>query len=306
MCLALPAGAEPPSGTYLIDVGGDQSISLPTEIEDTSCETEDGVTICVDGAISTDGSGAVDGAALFELSGDLEGELEATLSGAVRGSGSKTKVRLAMAMSGEVSSGGLTLDFEAKGRFKCVENAGAGSFLCRGKLRLCAFEGGQRVGCESERVDLELEDGGGPWQLRLLNLATEASGAITGEAQVALSTGQILSYDVSGKYSARKDTANLRLVGTGDAAGSKLALSKVAFEGDDTTAGKLAFQIAGQKGKVALPAPLLASHGTCIRGGYCDIYGDTSAFFNDLTGNPQISYDSVLFFMALGSPTRPH
>lgn len=310
LTLSFSARAETPSGTYLIDVGGDQSISVPTEIE-SSCETADGVTLCIDGEISTDGSGAVDGAALFELSGDLEGELEATLSGVVRGSGAKTKVRLAMAVNGEVSSGGLTLDIAAKGRFKCVENMAADGFLCRGKLRLCAFEGGKKVGCESERLDLELGDSGGPWQLRLLGLETDASGAITGDAQVALSTGQILSYDVSGKYSSRKDTANLRLVGTGDAAGSVLALSKVAFEGGGITGGKLAFRIAGQKGKASLPAPSLpakgeafSGHGSIIRGSFADVNGDTADLFNDGKQNPSMPFNGVVFFGALGSPSR--
>ena len=313
LALALPVHAEPPTGSYVIDVGGDQSILLPTEIEDSACETADGVTVCIDGAIATDGSGAVTGSALMELSGDIEGELEATLAGSVRGSRNKTKVRLAMDMSGEASSGGITLDFEGKARFKCVDTTGAGSFLCRGRIKLCAFDAGKRIGCESERLDLELTDGGGPWQLRLLNLSTATSGAVTGNAEVTLATGQILTYDVSGKYSSRKDTAKLRLVGTGDAARSKLAFSKAVFEGSAVTDGKLAYRIAGQKGKVDpvlsgpafIPAfdPWGPGHGAHINGGFTDANQDTANLFNG--GSPGVvSHDGVIFFGTLDGASR--
>jgi hypothetical protein len=302
---ALPARAEPPSGSYVIDVGGDQSIVVPIEFEDSTCETAEGVTVCIAGAIGTDGSGAVTGNALVELSGDIEGELEATLSGAVRGSTQKTKVRLVMEMNGAVSSGGLTLDVEAKGKFKCVENAPAG-FLCRGRLKLCAFASGKRVGCESDRLDLELEDAGGPWQLRLLDLATDGSGEVTGTAEVTLATDQILQYDVSGKYSARKDTANLRPVAPERRARSSLSKSARRRNRDGRQAR---VRVVGQKGKVELPTPpplgtAFAGHGTFINGGFADASGDTADLFNGARQELQMPFNGVIFFPALSSLSR--
>ena len=165
LAFAIPfaAGADQPSGVYLIQVGGDHAIFLPTEVGSQACQTDGDVTVCFSGAISTDASGDVTGTAAAEFSGDVAGDLAATFSGRLGGSTADTKLRLAMTMTGEVSSGGVLLDVVARGRWRCVEDTTFGGFSCSGRLRRCTFDGWKRLGCASEPSSLHLADDRGPW-----------------------------------------------------------------------------------------------------------------------------------------------
>jgi hypothetical protein len=299
------AGAEQPSGAYVIQVGGEHAIYLPTEVGGPACQTDGGVTACFSGAISADASGKVTGTAVAEFSGDVEGDLAATFSGRLSGSTADTKLRLAMHMTGEVSSGGALLDVKARGRWRCVEDTTLGGFSCSGRLRRCMFDGGQRLGCESERSSLHLREQGGLWAV-YLELSTDAKGIVGGTATVFLSTGAVLDYELAGKYNARTDTAKLRLVGTGEAQGSELELSTLSLSNSTATAGELRYRIAGQKGRTLLPAPTsprpFPGHGTCIPGGFCDTNSDTGGLFGGQGQTGTIA--DTIFFPILGGVSR--
>ena len=306
----LPAGAEQPSGSYLIYVGGDHAIFLPTEVGGRACESDGGVTVCFGGAISADASGDVTGAAVADFSGEVTGNLSATFSGRVGGSTGDTKLRLAMTATGQVSSGGTMLDVEARGRWQCVDNAPSRGFTCSGRMKRCVFDGRHRLGCESEPSNLNLADDGGPWLL-YLELTTDAKGIVGGTAMVFLSTGMVVNYDLAGKYSSRTDTTRLRLVGAGEAQSSKLELSKLSLSDGAATAGELHYRIAGQRGRTLLPAPTgpvgggvpFPGHGQCIRGGFCDTNADTASVFGGHQGGPGTIVDTI-FFPILGGASR--
>lgn len=252
------AAAEVPSGSYAIDIGAEQSILVPANVEASSCETADDVTICLSGELATNGAGVITGSGLATFTGGIEGDLAIGFTGKVAGAATRPRVSLSLDLTGELTSDGVTLDVEASSRTKCGQDLLAGGFACVGKMKLCAFYHGQRVGCESGLINFEIEDDGGPWQLRL-DLATDPAGVVSGTAEVELATGEIYAYGVTGKYNARSGTADLRLVGSGAALGSKLRLSKVSLLGGTATGGRLDFQVAGQKGKASLPAAAVSA-----------------------------------------------
>lgn len=306
--IPLAAGADQPSGSYWIAVGGEHAIVLPVEVGGPACQSGGGVTVCFSGALSAAASGDVSGAALAEFSGDVAGSLAATFTGSVGGSAADTKLRLAMTMTGEVLSGGVTLDVEARGRWRCVENATSRGFRCSGRMKRCLFDAGRRLGCESEASELQLADAGGRWLLDL-ELATDENGIVGGSAVVYLSTGHMLAYELSGRYHAHSDTTKLRLVGVGEAQSSELELSKLSLSDGTATAGVLRYRIAGQRGRTLLPAPAgpiggetFPGHGQCIRGGFCDTNADTGGFFSG-QGGPGTIADTI-FFPILGGASR--
>ncbi|MEX2206632.1 MAG: hypothetical protein WEF50_10440 [Myxococcota bacterium] len=307
--IPLAARAEPPSGAYAIQMGGDHAIFLPTEVGGQACESGGGVTVCFAGAISANPSGDVTGSAIADFSGEVAGHLSATFSGRVGGSTGDTQLRLAMRATGQVSSGGALLDVEARGRWHCVDDTASRGFTCSGRMKRCVFDGRHRLGCESEPSNLILSDDGGPWLL-YLELATDAKGIVGGSAMVFLSTGTAVAYDLAGKYNSRTDTARLRLVGAGGAHRSTLELSKLALADGAVTAGELRYRIAGQRGSSLLPTPMgpvggfpFPGHGQCIGGGFCDTTADTASLFGGHDGGPGTIADTI-FFPILGGASR--
>jgi hypothetical protein len=307
----LVAGAEPPSGSYLIPVGGEHALHLPGGVGSPTCETDAGVTVCFSGLLGADASGAVTGEAAAEYSGDVDGDLDAVFTGAMRGSAADTRLRLAMTLTGELSSDGVALEIESRGRWRCTPNQTSRGFDCSGRVRRCVFDGERHLGCEAEHSHLALGDSGGPWLL-YLELATGANGGIGGTAAVILATGQVLDYALDGRYDARTDTAKLRLVGAGEAQGSELRLSKLSLADGAATGGELRYRIAGQRGETQLPAPtdpiggeVFPGHGTCPRGGFCDTNADTGGLFGggDDEAEPGTFADTI-FFPILGGASR--
>ncbi len=230
------AHTEPPSGSYAIAIPGDPSIVVLNEIDDSSCETADGVTICFSGDLTTDGSGSIHGTGILGFSGEIDGELAGSFAGRLSGTAGNPRLRLAIVLEGELSSEGETLAVEATSRSRCAVDPFAGGFACAGPIKMCVFDGGRRLGCESENVEFYVEDDGGPWQLTL-DLATDEAGVVTGTADVELSTGQVLGHEVTGRYSSVTDTSSLRLVGVGSASGSKLRLASLSLAGEAATGG---------------------------------------------------------------------
>jgi hypothetical protein len=70
--------------------------------------------------------------------------------------------------------------------------------------------------------------------------------------------------------------------------------------GGGASGGVVLFKVAGQKGRAALPvATTFKGHGTCIRGGFCDVNQDTGGLF---TGDPAPApIDGTIFFPILTS-----
>lgn len=253
------ARAEPPSGSYAIDLPAEPGIVLPTDLDEDDCETVEGVTICASGQLTTDGAGAIDGDATLAFSGEIEGELAGYFDGKVAGQAGDPRVTLSMLLEGELTSQGMPLEILASSRARCARNALAGGFDCSGSMKLCAYYLGARIGCESERIAYFVEDDTGSWQLRLIGLTTAPDGSVSGTAEVELSNGQVFSYAVTGKYSSRTDSSSLRLAELGTARGSKLRLASVVLTGGAATAGSLDYQIAGQKGRATLPVATTAT-----------------------------------------------
>lgn len=250
----LRAGAEPPSGSYTIDVPAEPGIVVPAQARESYCEILEDITICLSGEPATDGSGAIRGDAQLEFTGEVEGTLVGTFGGKVSGPAGDPRVAFTMEFAGELYSWweNQTFDVQVTQRTRCIRDEIAGGFYCQGPLRTCASFEGSRVGCGSVRAGFVVEEESAAWQLGL-ELATDGSGVVTGTATVELETGSVFAYTVTGKYDARRDSSSLRLTGLGDASRSKLRLSSAVLSGGTATAGTLDYQISGQKGRTILP-----------------------------------------------------
>lgn len=249
------AAADPPSGSYTIEPPAEAGILVPAEAQAPDCDTVEGITICLSGQPTTDGSGVIGGDAQLDFSGDVEGTLTGTFGGTVSGAAGDPRVGLTMQLSGELYSWWENefFDVTVTQRSRCVRNEIVGGFYCLGPLRTCAYSSGSRVGCGSVTAGFAVDEQSSAWQLGL-ELSTDERGAVTGTATVELETGLSLAYTVTGKYDARRGSSSLRLAGLGDAAKSKLRLSSAVLAGGTATAGTLDYQISGQKGRTTLPA----------------------------------------------------
>jgi len=250
----LRASADPPSGSYTIDLPAEPGILVPAEAQASYCETVEGITICLSGEPVTDGSGVISGDAQLEFSGEVEGTLTGSFGGKVSGAAGHPRVRLTMELTGEFYSWweNQTFDVQVTQRTRCVRDEIAGGFYCQGPLRTCASFEGSRVGCGSVSSGFVVEEESAAWQL-VLELSTDERGVVTGTATVELETGAVFAYTVTGKYDARRDSSSLRLVGLGEASRSKLRLSSAVLAGGTATAGTVDYQISGQKGRAILP-----------------------------------------------------
>ena len=296
------ARAEPPSGSYAIDLPADPGIVLPTDLEENDCETVEGVTICASGQLTTDGAGAIGGDAMLAFSGEIEGELAGYFDGKVAGQAGDPRVTLSMLLEGELTSQGQALEILASSRARCARNALAGGFDCSGSVKLCAYYFGARIGCESEAIAYFVEDehrsvaaalgrldhrpgrgGDGHGRGRTLE---RAGVQLRRHRQVQLAQGQLVA------EAGRARTAR----------GSKLRLASVALSGGAATGGTLDYQIAGQKGRATLPlpAPVVFVGSTCLRGAFCDTAADTANFFSGAR-NPDPFQDEAIIIYGFSS-----
>lgn len=313
VCLAASARAETPAGIYAIGIPADLGLVAPNG-DSELCEVADGTEICLSASVAADVSGAVGGEGALTLEGELEGELALEIVGRVGGTTEKPKTKLELTVAGSVTAPEGALDVEGHGRMSCkLDPDAVEAMRCKGRVKLCAFLASRRVDCERVPFDLPLEFEREPFVLSLA-LATAQNGAVSGEAILAIGGVAAGGSSVAGKYKSAADTSNLKLTSTTPGADTKIRLRKLGLAAGQATGGTMKFKIAGQKGVVTLPAALPATpmaipgttfpgHGTCIRGGFCDVSQDTSALFV----NPlpvAVRFDDTVFSGILGATTR--
>src|SRR5262245_41296554 len=273
--LASSASAETPAGAYAVDVSGDAGLAFPFGDAEL-CETTQGGEVCLTSSVETDASGAVTGSAIMTVA-SADAELALTLDGQVSGTTAKPKTVLDFTAEGTA----FGFDVEGHGRMKCVLDASEpAQQVCRGKAKVCAFEGGQRLGCERLPFATVLQLQRVPFVVAL-DLATAGNGAVSGDATVQIDVEgvQPIAYAAKGKHKASADVSNLKLAGADPAQKTSLAFQQLGLAAGGATAGSVAFKIAGQKGKATLPTNAHVSSFCSVRGSFCDVNVDTSALF---------------------------
>jgi hypothetical protein len=178
-------------------------------------------------------------------------DIDLVLDGAIAGSTVKPKVVLDFTADGTATDGIDTLDVEGAGRMKCKLDVNPSPLFCKGKAKICAFDGADRVGCARLPFATVLEFERTPFDIQLV-LATDDRNVVTGDADVLIDAVPAASYLAKGKYKPTADTTNLKLTGTDPALKTKLALKKGALAGGGASAGTLVFKVAGQTGKVEI------------------------------------------------------
>lgn len=262
---AAPAYAEPPAGDYTIAVSSPELL-VPTSLAAEACTTADRITLCLDDLVPVEilpgsplplfnGSGVLLGRLTGRIEGDLAADpIQIEIFSLLRGRASASLAgRMRFGAAGGVEFGGTVLATSTAGKLRCATEAVGDTLACRGSAKLCAFESNRSIGCVRWPLEFAVQGESGPWQLRLLDLATDERGGVRGKAEVELSTGLILGYDVKGRYDARRDVATLLLAGSGVTGTSRLKLSRVTLGAGAVSGGTLVFRIGGQNGKIALP-----------------------------------------------------
>jgi hypothetical protein len=238
------AAAEEPGGAYTIEVNGDSGLLVPTG-EGEVCDSG----ICVSTNVATDADGIVSGSGLVELDGSVTGTIDLALAGRVSGTTAKPKLALALLAQGEADG----VHVEGKGKLKCRLGSVPSMLDCTGKLKVCAFQLGKKLGCEKLPFATEVAFLRQPFALDL-DLQTVLTGTVTGEASARIGAITIASYTAKGKYKASTDASNLVLKSVNAAKKTKVALKKVVLAAGAPTAGTAVFKLMGQKGSVALPS----------------------------------------------------
>jgi hypothetical protein len=265
VCLlaARPAWAGAPAGSYGLEIGADNELWSPSG-DDSHCDDDGmGDTICVLTSVSTDATGAVSGTGQLQLHfpGLLDADVPAVFGGRLSGTTRNPVAKIAASMSGpgtlsdpnDPNSPGFPVTVSATARLACRNPLPHGpEFQCRGPLKLCLEAFGRRS-CHSEVIKTVSAAAGGSWSLAL-DLATSAAGAVTGSATATLANSASESFDVSGKYAAKSDTAKLALRPS-LASKDKLAFGRLAIAGGALQSGQLQFKVAGLKGTRVLIAP---------------------------------------------------
>ncbi len=138
-------------------------------------------------------------------------------------------------------SGGVSFIGTAKGRGTGVIVPSTLSVLETISTRVCIV--GHKCLTQYGEVELPLPDGmTGDWSL---DIDFTASGnVLTGTGTITLSNSRELGYQVTGSYNATTQTSKLRLVGTGEALGTRLS---VTTQGTDMALTQLKGKVLGQK-----------------------------------------------------------
>lgn len=275
LCLALLpalARAEPPEGAYSLSIGGANGLALPVGETQPQCQFTPSGIVCVEKSdLATDTAGVVTGSATLTRPGNTELDLELALEGRVSGTTASPRVQLSFTATGTAMGPNNapppppgedppeerdTLGVTGDGRMSCrLTFPGSIRFLCVARARLCLLRDGVQLDCLRFPFRALLRAARTPLAVEL-ELATDASNRVTGDAQVRLGEREPIACDASGKYVPRKDESTLRLECSDAAAGAQLRLDKAVLADGGVTSGRLVFKVAGQKGKlVRAPRP---------------------------------------------------
>lgn len=254
-CLAaLPAAAAPPNGTSQIVISGPGQIFVPAGHIHSFVQGSTLVgdfTLTGETDVAGDIAGAIGGSGLLDVDGiAVATGVPITVSGKVSGRVDRPKAKITTAFEGELSVLGFSGSGKGSLKLSCAHDDALGLEVlpCRGKIKFCGGARGVGHACAGAPFATSIPAAGGDWTLSL-ELATDASNRVTGDAVVELGNGTLADFTVTGKYSPKTDTSSLKLTGVGPAAKAKVALTRFAADG---SAGLLKFKLAGQSGRVDL------------------------------------------------------
>jgi hypothetical protein len=248
-CLApLGARAAAPSGPYEVTVGGAQQVSLPYGAIHTCVSGRD-ISVCFDVDYAANQVGDIGGGGSLTLGGIADGTLPVTASGKASGTTISPKTKVLLKFGGAIEALGMPGTGKGTIAFSC-QTIGmyVGVQSCKGRVHLCGRVPGLGSECASAPISPDVLAYSGPWTLTL-DLATDAMNAVTGSAEVTLSTAQTLDFEVAGKYNPKKDVSSLKFLGTGLAEKAQLSLKNFS---PAANTGVLKFKLGGEKGSVDL------------------------------------------------------
>jgi hypothetical protein len=245
VCFAVPAIAQVPSGTFnyaftntpLWDVSG-----VYTNNSDTN-----GVMSTIIVQVQESATGVITGnRSERDVEGGNSADIEESLSGkmsvkagvptaSLKSSGTVTGVENAVSFTGHVT-----------GKSAKTIDTNTLTLTTSGTEKVCAT-GGKCVTEAGTDTSPLLPGMNGDWMLDTDITATDDK--LTGTGTLTLSNARAFSYQITGSYSTKSQMAKLKLVGTGDAAGTSLAVS---------TFGS-AMELTALKGKVLGEKPTFVS-----------------------------------------------
>jgi hypothetical protein len=260
--LAAPslAPAAIPTGSFELQFGGLQSIWMGEEGVDVGeefcaglADSFDSLELC-DFEAFVHGRGRIFG--YLEFAG-WSGGLHLSLGGPIKGTqkgddrSGLARVKLTVRLTGTASDGFVTAPTRSRLRLTGQTTA-AGLATGVWEARFCV----QGAGCNEEQslVPPTLQTDG-EWSLEI-EITDGGEGWLGGSARVAFGNGEDCLYAVSGRYSARRDTARLRLLPTESACeGTSLRLKDVHLLAGppDDISGSIAYRLFGFRGVTDFP-----------------------------------------------------
>jgi hypothetical protein len=232
--LAAPslASAAIPTGSFELQFGGLQSIWMGEAGVDAGEEfcTELGASFDVlelcDFQAFVDGTGRIFG--YLEFTGWTDG-LHFSQGGPIKGTQTGndrtgvSRLTLTIKLTGTASDGFVTAPTRSGIRLS-GETSGAGLVSGVWNVRVCV----NGIGCsEQQSLVPPTFQTDGEWSLQI-EITEGGGGTLGGSARVEFGSGEDCLYTVSGKYSARRDTASLSLLPTeSDCVGTSLRLKDV-------------------------------------------------------------------------------
>ena len=260
MCLACtsagPSFADPLDGEFVLEFGYENAVWGPGEEEVVDeCQPEG----CLSGNMSVDPRGVISGGIQFVADFDSDGihvtgGMSGGFKGKVKGKNAVARMKLKGKMSGVLQAAGYP-DLPVKGSLSVVEvlDGVQQTDTSSGSFKICA----KGAGCDkqvlpAETVPLVPEDGG-PWTLAL-DVTTDSGGAISGTALASFSDGSDpISFDVSGRYQAKKDESSLKLASAAPGPGASAKLAHVHATQGNLDALRIKYKICGQSGQRVVP-----------------------------------------------------
>lgn len=270
--LPLAGFAESPAGQWQLELANTELLSVvPADFADCEDVAIPGIvgSACWTFVPDIDPNGIASGSLTVVYDTDvITGTLSAELFGRFAGrSGTppqpgavgSTKVKLGMDLTGTLHVVPLALDAETHAKTRCsgVVAHGPDPADLRCRVKVCvAFAHPELPGrtvrdCVSTESFLTLTPAlvDGEWTLDL-DVADDGNGALSGTA-TATFRGQTLDYAITGKYSATKDRASLRLEPTATR-GSSIRIRNLVVSGGQIQTGELAYKLFGHRGRTEL------------------------------------------------------